>query len=112
MKVWREPIKAEPMTIFKKKGVGYTTRDGDFVGYTHARLADVTDVVVPAMGRHGLSHRWDIRQEGGRVHVACVVTHRLGHSESVAMDCPPDASGKKNPLQQRKILEWNWEHYS
>lgn len=93
-------FKAEPMTIFKKKQVGYTTKDGDFVGYTHARLADVTDVVVPAMGRHGLSHRWDIRQEGGRIHVSCVVTHRLGHSETVVMDCPPDTSGKKNPLQQ------------
>ena len=93
-------FKAEPMTIFKKKQVGYTTKDGDFVGYTHARLADVTDVVVPAMGRHGLSHRWDIRQDGGRIHVSCIVTHRLGHSETVVMDCPPDSSGKKNPLQQ------------
>lgn len=93
-------FKAEPMTIFKKKQVGYTTKDGDFVGYTHARLADVTDVVVPAMGRHGLSHRWDIRQDAGRVHVACVITHQLGHSERVEMDCPPDTSGKKNPLQQ------------
>lgn len=93
-------FKAEPMTIFKTKQVGYTTKEGDFVGYTHATLADVTDVVVPAMGRHGLSHRWDIRQEGGRIHVSCVVTHRLGHSETVVMDCPPDSSGKKNPLQQ------------
>jgi len=93
-------FKAEPMTIFKKKQVGYTTKDGDFVGYTHARLSDVTDVVVPAMGRHGLSHRWDIRQDGGRIHVSCVVTHRLGHSEAVVMDSPPDTSGKKNPLQQ------------
>lgn len=93
-------FKAEPMTIYKKKRVGYETREGDFVGYAHARLADVTDVVVPAMGRNGLSHRWDIRQEGGRVHVACIITHQLGHSERVEMDCPPDSSGKKNPVQQ------------
>ncbi len=93
-------FKAEPLEIFKRKQVGYTTKEGDFVGYKHAELSDVTDVVVPAMARHGLSHRWDVRQDAGRVTVSCTVTHRMGHSESVTMDAAPDDSGKKNKIQQ------------
>lgn len=93
-------FKAEPLTIFKRKKVGYMTRDNDFVGYAHAELSDVCEVLVPAMGRHGLSHEWDVKQDAGRVTVSCIITHRLGHSKSVTMDAPPDSSGKKNSIQQ------------
>lgn len=93
-------FKAEPLEIFKRKFVGYDTKDGDQVGYKHATLSDVTDVVVPAMAAHGLSHRWEVQQEGGRVHVTCVVTHERGHAETVRLDGAPDNSGKKNAIQQ------------
>lgn len=93
-------FKAEPIQIFKRKAVGYETNDGDFVGYKHAELSDVADAVVPALARHNLSHRWEVRQEQGRVHVTCTVTHRDGHTESVTMDAAPDSSGKKNAIQQ------------
>jgi hypothetical protein len=93
-------FKAEPLEILKKKLVGYTTKEGDFVGYKHAELAHITDVVVPAMARHGLSHRWDLQQANGRIVVTCTITHRLGHSESVSLDGAPDSSGKKNGIQQ------------
>lgn len=93
-------FKAEPMEIFKRKAVGYKTKEGDFVGYMHAELSDVTDAVVPAMGKHGLSHRWDIQQGTGQITVNCQITHALGHSESVAMSGAPDDSGKKNKIQQ------------
>lgn len=93
-------FKAEPMEILKRKLVEFTTRDGDVTSYKHATLADVTDVVVPAMGKHGLSHRWDVKQEGGQITVTCITTHALGHSEQVAMTASPDSSGKKNAIQQ------------
>lgn len=93
-------FKAEPLEIFKRKQVEFTTRDGDTTSYKHATLADVTDVVVPAMARHGLSHRWDVEQRDGRIFVSCVVTHRAGHAELVKLDAAPDASGKKNAIQQ------------
>lgn len=93
-------FKAEPITIFKRKQVGYETRDGDWVGYSHAELSDVTGAVVPAMAKHGLSHRWDVVQQNGRIVVTCIVTHKLGHSMQVTMDAAPDNSGKKNAIQQ------------
>lgn len=92
-------FKTEPMTIFKAKQVGYTTKDGEFVGYQHAELSDVTAAVVPAMAKHGLSHRWNIVQDAGKISVTCIVTHSDGHSESVTMEAPPDTSGKKNAIQ-------------
>lgn len=93
-------FKAEPIDIVKSKGVGYNTSDGGFVGYKHATSADVVDAVVPAMAKHGLSHSWSVKQEGGQVIVTCTVSHRDGHSESVTMQAAPDNSGKKNAIQQ------------
>ncbi len=93
-------FKAEPLEILKRKRVSFETRDGETTSYKHAELSDVAEVVVPAMARHGLSHRWDVKQESGRIIVTCTVTHRAGHSESVTLDAAPDASGKKNAIQQ------------
>lgn len=93
-------FKAEPMEILKRKHVEFRTRDGDVTSYQHAELSDITDVVCPAMAKHGLRHRWDVQQDGGMITVTCAVTHELGHSESVTMSAPPDASGKKNVIQQ------------
>lgn len=88
-------FKAEPLEIFKRKEVAFND-----VHYKHAELSDVADVVIPALSRHGFSHRWETKQEGGKITVTCTVTHRLGHSESVYMEASPDASGKKNAIQQ------------
>jgi len=93
-------FKAEPIQIFKRKEVSFTTRDGDTTSYKHAELSDVTDAIGPAMAKHQLSYRWDVRQEGSAITVDCIVTHVLGHSEKVTMQGAPDASGKKNAIQQ------------
>jgi len=93
-------FKREPIEIFKRKHVGYNTKDGDFVGYKHAELSDVTDAIAPAMARHGLSFDWDIHQANGSITVDCIVTHVLGHSKKVTMSGAPDSSGKKNQIQQ------------
>lgn len=93
-------FKREPVQIFKRKQVGYTTREGDFVGYKHAELSDITDAIAPAMAKHGLSFDWDIHQATGLITVDCVVTHVLGHSKKVTMSGAPDSSGKKNLIQQ------------
>ena len=105
-------FKAEPLEIFKKKQVSFITRDGDTTSYKHAELSDVADVVVPSMARHGLSHRWDVKQDGARIVVTCTVTHRAGHSESVTMDAAPDASGKKNAIQQMASSVTYLQRYS
>ena len=98
-------FKAEPMTIYKSKAVGYYTKatpekESVFVGYKHAVLSDVTSEICPAMSRHQLSHRWDVRQDANFITVTCRITHALGHSESIEMVGAPDGTGNKNRLQQ------------
>ncbi len=88
-------FKAEKVDIVKDKVVAFSgTR------YTHASIGNVVSVVCEALGRHGFSHRWDTNQNDGLITVTCVITHRLGHSESTALSGKPDDSGKKNAIQQ------------
>lgn len=92
-------FKAHPLEIVKDKRVGYEDRDGNLVGYWHATIGNVVQVVVPALAGFGFSHRWDVEQRDGLVIVTCVITHRLGHSQSTTLMASPDNSGKKNAIQ-------------
>jgi hypothetical protein len=93
-------FKRDPPEIFKRKQVEFTTRDGDTTSYKHATLGDVTTAIINGLAQHGISHRWDTKQDGGRIVVTCILTHALGHSESTSLEGAPDASGKKNGIQQ------------
>lgn len=89
-------FKAEPIKILKSKRV-------DISGgakFSHATLADVVDGVCVALSAHGLSHKWETKQEAGMISVTCIITHESGHSERVTLSAPPDDSGKKNSIQQ------------
>jgi hypothetical protein len=63
------------------------------------RLAAVVDAVVASLSNHGLSHRWDTKQEGNLITVTCIITHKLGHSERTPLSASPDTSGSKNGIQ-------------
>lgn len=93
-------FKATPIEILKRKLVGYKTKQGGVVGYSHAELSDVTEAIGPAMAKHQLSYRWNVAQANGLITVECIVTHSLGHSEKISMSAPPDTSGQKNAIQQ------------
>lgn len=88
-------FKKNPPEIFKRKEVAFgETR------YSHATIGDVTSLTVEGLAKNGFSHRWDTRQDGGRIIVSCILTHNLGHSESTVLEAAPDSSGKKNAIQQ------------
>jgi ERF superfamily len=70
-------------------------------GSRYVSLGNLVATVTPFLSQHGLSHRWEIDQNSG-IKVTCIITHIAGHSESVAMICPPDKSGAKNPIQEIK----------
>lgn len=92
-------FKASPPDIFKDKLVGYENRDGTFTGYKHTTLGGVCEKIIAALANVGISHKWDLQQDGGLITVTCVLTHRLGHSESTKMQAGADNSGKKNSIQ-------------
>lgn len=89
-------FKAEPMKILKSKQVSIPGG----AKFAHATLADVVDGVVASLSKHGLSHKWELQQEGDRITVTCVLTHQSGHSERTTLSGLPDDSGKKNGIQQ------------
>lgn len=89
-------FKAEPMKILKSKPV-------DIKGgpkFNHATLADVVDGVVVNLSKHDLSHNWIVDQDDkASIKVTCVITHKLGHSESCVLLAPPDTGPGRNGIQ-------------
>lgn len=92
-------FKAEAIEIIKDKTVDFQAQGGR-VSYTHATLGKIIETVIPFLSKHGLSHRWDVKQEGAISTVTCFVTHELGHSAEVSMSAGKDDSGRKNQIQQ------------
>lgn len=94
----------EAMSAFKANSI-QVIKDKDNVQYgsKYVSLGRLVNTVTPFLSQHGLSVRWDIDQTNGTgIKVTCIITHTQGHSESVSMTCPPDNSGKKNPIQEIK----------
>lgn len=104
-------FKSEPMTIGKNKHVSFQTSKGK-TEYDHAELVDCTNVIVPNLAKHGLSHAWSVKQEGGRITVACTLTHVLGHSQSVELSASADDSGGKNAIQAVASTKTYLERYT
>jgi len=90
-------FKAAPPVIRKNKHVSFKTNKGK-TEYNHASLDHVANAISDGMAKHGLSFRWDINQDSA-ITVTCIVTHSLGHSESVSMRANDDQSGGKNSIQ-------------
>ncbi len=92
-------LKADPPEVFKSHLVNFDTQKGN-TSYKHATLADASSVIGAAASKHGLSHRWNVDQgREGKIKVTCVITHVLGHSESVTLESSADQSGGKNSIQ-------------
>lgn len=87
-------FKASPPRIVKDKKVV-----AGQAKYTHASIARIVQETAGALGQHGLSSAWETKQDKDAITVTCMITHELGHRESVTLSGPPDKSGSKNPIQ-------------
>jgi hypothetical protein len=87
-------FKKNPPTLIKNKHVQFGNTN-----YDHATLDNVVDTITAGLSKHGLSHSWKVEQVDTRIKVTCVITHELGHSESVSMEAGADTSGSKNSIQ-------------
>ncbi len=87
---------------FKKEQITVTKdKRNDQYGSMYTTIGNLVNTVNAAMAPFGLNARWSIDQSEG-IAVTCILSHTLGHSESVTMSGPPDESGSKNKLQQIK----------
>lgn len=91
-------FKANPPDLIKNKHVSFQTAKGK-TEYDHATLDQVSLAIGTALSKHGLSHRWVTDQADGRIKVTCMITHSMGHSESVSLHSAADDSGGKNSIQ-------------
>ena len=88
-------FKSEGIVIIKDKSVSFNQ-----TSYNHASIGNAVAQIIPSLSRHGLSHSWDINQDGGQITVTCRLAHELGHFTEVSMSAGKDDSGKKNQIQQ------------
>lgn len=86
--------------IQKNAKVEFEGRDGKGkTSYAHETLDEIDRVVRPILSEHGLAYRFRSKQEGGNLHVTCIISHRDGHFEETTLQGAPDGSGSKNGYQ-------------
>ncbi|WP_181708777.1 ERF family protein [Chthonobacter rhizosphaerae] len=66
---------------------------------TFARWEDINEAIKPVLARHGFALSFRTGQEGDRITVTGVLSHRDGHSEETTMSLPVDITGNKTPIQ-------------
>ena len=69
--------------------------------YKYVTLSSIAESIKELLAECGLTYRWEIKDESGRLQVTCIITHREGHSESTTMSADADSSGGKNGIQSR-----------
>lgn len=89
-------FQSEVPEIRKSKKVSF----GD-TRYDYAPLSDITRQIKDKCKEHGLSYRWEIKDNKEEISVTCLITHLDGHTEQTTMTANPDDSGKKNKIQSR-----------
>lgn len=106
-------FKAAPPTIVKNRKASFGSRSGGTgTEYGYITLAEAATVIAPALARHGLSHRWHVEQDDKGIAVTCILTHQMGHSESVTLRATADTSGSKNSIQAIGSTVTYLERYS
>lgn len=96
-----EKFKRDAPKILKTKHVNYPNSKGGSTDYWHVELDKACDVLIPALLKVGITHRWKSADlPGGATRVTCYLRHSLGYEEEGAsLAGPADQSGGKNPIQ-------------
>jgi hypothetical protein len=97
-----EEFKANLPIIVKDKKVFYKGKEGKpDTQYYHVELDKACDLLVPALLKVGLTHRWaSSTLPGGGIVVTCYLKHRLGYEEAgSSLPGNADLSGGKNSIQ-------------
>lgn len=68
--------------------------------YRFEDLAEIERTVKPILSKHGLNYRFRTQQNGDRISITCIVSHRAGHSEENTLTAGPDNGPGRNAIQQ------------
>jgi hypothetical protein len=102
-------FKAEAVRIVKNVDV----KLGPLAGKKYADLFGVTNTVIPILAKHGLSHSWKPTKDTPEwIEITCIITHEMGHSESVSLGGAPDIGPGRNAIQARASSVSYLERYT
>lgn len=90
--------KAEIKPIIKNRKVDFTTQKGR-TNYEYEDLAEIARQIDPILAKHGLSYRHRSAQDGAKLSVTCIISHRGGYFEETTLTAENDTSGNKNSIQ-------------
>lgn len=90
--------KGEIPPIIKNRTVDFNSSKGRTT-YQHEDLAEIARTVDPILNRNGLSYRYRASQEGAKLRMTCILSHRDGYSEETTLESSEDHSGNKNSIQ-------------
>lgn len=90
--------KAEIKPIIKNRKVDFTSQKGR-TNYEYEDLAEIARQIDPILAKHGLSYRHRSAQDGGKLSVTCIISHRGGYFEETTLTASDDKSGNKNDIQ-------------
>jgi hypothetical protein len=106
-------FKASPPVIKKNRHVHFDHRDGQGnTDFWHATLDNCCEQICPALAVVGIRHSWAVAESEKGISVTCILTHQMGHSESVTLTGPADSSGRKNVIQQKGSTITYLERYT
>jgi len=92
-------FQSEKPEIKKNSKVSFKNKAGTTTAYNFATLPQIQKQIDPVLTKYNLSYSFETTEENGRLNVACVVTHKLGHIKKFKLSAPNDTSGGKNPIQ-------------
>jgi len=96
----KSEFQSKKPTIKKTSKVGYTSRNSNTkTQYSFAPLSEIQKQVDPILAELGFSYDYKQTDEKGSITITCVLSHRLGHSETSSLTAPHDNSGGKNAIQ-------------
>lgn len=85
------------LPIIAERG-GIKDRSGS-VQSRYALWEDVVGIITPILSKYGFALSFRTGNEGDKVSVTGVLSHRDGHSELTSLTLPVDTSGSKNAVQ-------------
>lgn len=81
------------------KRTGEIKNNSGSVQSTYAKWEHINEAIGPVLRDHGFALSFRVNQEGPKITVNCILSHRAGHHESTNVELAPDTSGSKNAPQ-------------
>lgn len=78
---------------------GQIKNNAGAVQSTYAKWEHINEAIGPVLRTHGFALSFRVQQEGNKITVNAILSHRAGHQETTQVELAPDTTGSKNAPQ-------------